>query len=385
MKLACLQENLVKSLNIVARAAQSRASLPVLGNILLATDKGRLKLQATNLELTLTAWMGAKIEEEGAVTVPSRTLVDWVKQLPPERIDLELDAKTSTLRLQCARLHANIKGIAADEFPTTEILKEKTSLRMEPDVLKACIAETAFAAATDEARPVLQAIAVEFGKDKITFAAADGFRLSVRHAECMSGNPKPQRVLVPLACMQEVARVLADEEDHVAIALNDAATRIEFKGASVVVSSSLVDGKFPDYSRVLPQGFKTRTVLNRAELKEVVQAAEVFAREVANRPLCLKVEAVEDQRSPSGDGKPARLLVTATSPESGSALCELEAWIEGEAVAFRLHARYLKQALDAIVTPQVALELNGPDYAVALKPTVVDNAVHVIMPQQVGK
>ncbi len=377
MKLSCLQENLANALAIVARAAQSRVPLPILGHVLLATDKGRLRLQATNLEMMITVWMGAKVDAEGAITVPCRTIADWVKQLPPERIDLEMDARTCTLRLQCARTHANIKGIDAKEFPLPEGVGDKTWVRLEPDVLKQCITETAFAAATDtETRPVLAGVALEFGKERITFAAADGFRLSIRQAEAKTSNAKTQKVIVPLACVHEVARVFAAEEDHVTLRINETGTRIEFRGESVTVSSQLIDGRFPDYSRILPQGYKTRALLDRAELLEAVEASSVFARESLHA-LHLQLEAGDEKQS-------ARLLATATSQEAGDSLVHLQASLEGEAVDFGLDARYLKQALSAMASPQVALELNGPGAAVALKPVGDDNAVHVIMPQTIA-
>src|SRR5512142_2122334 len=187
MKVSCLQENLSKGLAIVGRAVATRSTLPVLGNILLATDNGRLKLAATNLEIGITNWIGAKVENEGAITVPARQLIDYVNSLPPEPIDIELNTRTQTLHLKCARYDANIKGVDASEFPIIPTIGGPeggavNKITIEPDVLREMIEQTTVAAATDDSRPVLTGIFARFDKNAVTFAAADGFRLSIRSA-----------------------------------------------------------------------------------------------------------------------------------------------------------------------------------------------------------
>jgi DNA polymerase-3 subunit beta len=183
VKVSCLQENLAKGLNIVGRAVASRSTLPVLSNVMLATDNGRLKLSATNLELGVNCWVGAKVEEEGATTVPARLLADFVNSLPPERIDMELVVRTQTLNARCARFEANIKGIDAQEFPIIPTAGDgESAIRLAPEDLRRMIDQVAFAAATDESRPILTGVLARFEGDRLTLAAADGFRLSVRNA-----------------------------------------------------------------------------------------------------------------------------------------------------------------------------------------------------------
>ena len=180
MKVSCLQENLAKGLGIVGRAVSPRSTLPVLGNVLLATDAGRLKLSATNLEVGINCWIGAKVEEDGAITVPARTLIDLVNALPPERVDMELIVRTQTLNLRAGRSESNIKGIDAQEFPIVPVAEGEGGIPIEPDVLRTAIQQVAFAAATDESRPILTGVLAKFEDSHLTLAAADGFRLSVR-------------------------------------------------------------------------------------------------------------------------------------------------------------------------------------------------------------
>ena len=183
MQVSCLQENLAKGLSIVGRAVASRSTLPVLSNVMLATDNGQLKLSATNLEIGINCWVGAKVIEEGAITVPARLLGEFINSLPPERIDMKLDESTQTLNLRCARFESNIKGIDAQEFPIVPTASiGDVALRLEPSSLKAMIDQVVFAAATNESRPILTGVLVQFNEDNLTMAAADGFRLSVKVA-----------------------------------------------------------------------------------------------------------------------------------------------------------------------------------------------------------
>src|SRR3990172_844936 len=154
MRVSCLQENLAKGLSIVGRAVAARSTLPVLGNILLATDNGRLKLSATNLEIGITCWIGAKVEDDGAITVPARTFVDLINALPPEVVEMDLAIRTQTLHLRCNRFENNVKGIDAQEFPIIPQFEEDGAIRIAPDVLKKMIDQVVFSAATDESRPI---------------------------------------------------------------------------------------------------------------------------------------------------------------------------------------------------------------------------------------
>ncbi|MCS7002478.1 MAG: DNA polymerase III subunit beta, partial [Dehalococcoidia bacterium] len=223
MRVSCLQENLKRGLAIVSRAVSAKSSLPITLNILLATDNGRLKLAATNLEIGLTCWIGAKVDQEGAITVPARLLSEFVATLPNDRIDLSVTGKA--LRLKCARFEARMNGLDADDFPPVATFESLTqsnpdlpTITLEPAALREAIAQVAFAAATDESRPVLTGVLTEIKDDDVTFAAADGFRLSVRRiplAERWLGDPVS--IIIPARALAEVGRVLAEQDDPVRV------------------------------------------------------------------------------------------------------------------------------------------------------------------------
>jgi DNA polymerase III subunit beta len=377
MKVSCLQENLAKGLATISRAVASRSTLPVLGNVLIATDQGRLKLAATNLELAVTCWIGAKVDEDGATTVPARILSDFVNSLPPERIDMELNVKTQTLHLKCARYDANIKGIDATEFPIIPSIGDGKKISLEPETLREMIEQVTFSAATDESRPVLTGVVAKFDKDKVTFAAADGFRLSVRHATLSAPVDPPITVIIPAKALQEVGRVSGDQEDPIEMAVTENKSQVLFKLTNIEIVSQLIDGVFPDFTRIIPESHATRTVVNTAELQNAVKASSVFAREAMN--------TVRVQIAPAGEMGAGKMTMTATSAESGDNVGDIDATVDGEPVEIAFNARYLADVLSVLHAPQVAIETSGSSSPGVIKPVNRDDFTHVIMPMHLGK
>lgn len=379
MKVSCLQENLTKGLSIVSRAVASRSTLPVLGNILVATDQGRLKLAATNLELAVTCWIGAKVEEDGATTVPARVLIDFVNLLPPERIDMALTARTQTLNLKCARYSANIKGIDATEFPIIPTITDSKKISLESELLRQMIEQVTFAAATDESRPVLTGVVAKFDKDQVTFAAADGFRLSVRRATLGAPVDQPWSVIIPARALQEVGRVSGDQEEPIEMAVTENKNQALFRLTNTEIVSQLIDGSFPDFTRIIPESHKTRTVVNTAELQNAVKASSVFARDAMNT---IRLQVAPAGESAGGAGK---LAISATSAESGDNLGEVDATVDGEPIEIAFNARYLADVLNVLHTPQVALEMTSASSPGLIKAVDRDDFMHVIMPMTLNK
>ncbi len=377
MKVSCLQENLAKGLSIVSRAVASRSTLPVLGNVLIATDQGRLKLAATNLELAVTCWIGAKVDEEGATTVPARVLGDFVNSLPPERIDMDLNVRAQTIHLKCARYDANIKGIDATEFPIIPTIGDGKRILLGADTLREMIEQVTFAAATDESRPVLTGVVAKFEKDKVTLAAADGFRLSVRNATLTAPLDQPVSVIIPAKALQEVGRVSGDQEEAIELAVTENKSQVLFKLTNIEVVSQLIDGTFPDFTRIIPESHSTRTVVNTSELQNAVKASSVFARESMN--------TVRMQVAPANDLGGGKVTITATSAESGDNVGDIDATVDGEPVEVAFNARYLADVLNVLRVPQVAIETSGSSSPGVFKAVGRDDFTHVIMPMHIGK
>ncbi len=377
MKVSVLQENLARGISVVSRAVATRSTLPVLGNILLATDGGRLKLAATNLELGITHWAGAQVQTEGAITVPARQLADYVNALPPDRVEMELNLKTQTLHLKCARYDANIKGVDASEFPIIPTIGDNNKILIEPDTLKELIAQATFSAAQDDSRPVLTGILSKFDKDAVTFASADGFRLSVRSAVLGTKLSAPVSVIIPAKALIDVARVIGDQEAPVEIAITENRSQVLFHLESTDVVSQLIDGNFPDFNQIVPKSYATRTLMNTHELQNAVKAASVFAREASNI-VRLNISSGNEM----GGGK---VVVAAQSAETGDNVGEIDATVDGDPIEIAFNARFLADVLGVLNTPQVALETSTAAAPGVVKPVGRDDFTHVIMPMHIGR
>ncbi len=381
MKVSCLQENLARGLAIVGRAVAPRSTLPVLGNILMATDNGRLKLAATNLEIGITHWIGAKVEAEGAITVPARQLTDYVNSLPPDKIDIELNVRTQMLHFKCARYNANIKGVDASEFPIIPTVGEGKQITIEPDVLREMIEQVTFAAASDDSRPVLTGVFARFDKNTVIFAAADGFRLSVRQAALSSTVDSPVSVIIPARVLIEVNRIIGDQEEPVQIAITDNHSQVLFHLANTDVVSQLIEGNFPDYQQILPKTCTTRTVMNTGDLQSAVRAAAVFAREASN---IVRLN-VQPSAGPDGEMGAGKVVVAATSAETGDNVGEIDAQVNGEPIEIAFNARFLADVLGVLHAPQVLLETSTGASPGVLKPLGRDDFTHVVMPMHIGR
>jgi DNA polymerase-3 subunit beta len=378
MKVSCLQENLAKGLSTVSRAVASRSTtLPVLSNILLSTDNGRLKLSATNLEIGINTWIGAKVEQDGAITVPARTFTDLVNTLPPDRINMELSVRTQTLHLQCGRSEANIKGIDAQEFPLIPTPEGTGQILVETDSLIKMINQVAFAAATDESRPMLTGVLTKFDQDQFTMAAADGFRLSVRSMRISTPVADPVQVLIPAKALTELVRISGDQEDPVEITISPTRNQILFHLSNTDLVAQLIDLQFPDYEQIIPKRSNTRIVASAIELLKAGRAANIFAREAANTARLHIV--------PSGESAPGHISVAARSDETGDNIGEIDAAVEGEEIEIAFNVRYLLDVLSVVDTDQIALETTTPSSPGVIRLIGDDDFIHVIMPMHIGR
>ncbi|MBN2554906.1 MAG: DNA polymerase III subunit beta [Anaerolineales bacterium] len=377
MKVSCLQENLSRGLNIVARAVAPRSTLPVLGNVLLATDQGRLRLSATNLEMGITCWIGAKVSEDGSTTVPARTFVDLINTLPGQQVDMELTVRTQTLNVRSGSYNNDIKCIDAQDFPPMPPQEIDGGLELNIGELREMISQVSFAASLDDARPVLTGVLLEIEDGEMTFAAADGFRLSVRKAHLPSPAAGPVKAIIPAKALSELARILGEDDKTVAMLLPPNRGQVIFRTKNMELVSQLIEGTFPDYRGIIPASFSTRSILPKAEFLQACKAADIFAREAAHSAR-LNIQ-------PGLDSGPGRVEVSATAAETGSNEIPVDASIEGEAMEIAFNVRFLMDVLSAISAPSIALETSGPSAPGVLKPVGRDDFLHVIMPMHLGR
>jgi DNA polymerase-3 subunit beta len=377
MKVTCLQENLAKGLGIVTRAVSPRNVLPVLGNVLLATEDGRLKLAATNLEIGITYWLGAKVEEEGSITVPARTITDFVNTLPNEKIRMVLDSRRQSLNLHCEAFTSDIKGVDAQEFPLLPGANLGDGIALNVADLREMITQTTIAAATDDTRPVLTGVLVRLEGDRLTLAAADGFRLSMREAKLSASVRDAVSVIIPARALSELARLVGDQDETVWMVLPSGRGQAVFRLKEAELSSSLIDGTFPDFQPIIPRSYNTHAVLSTAQFLKACKAADIFARQ-ASHSARLTI-------TPGAGSEPGKLQVNATAAETGQGETVIDASVEGAAIEIAFNVKYLVDVLTVVNTPNVSLETTGPASPGVIRPVGREDFTHVIMPMHLGK
>jgi len=370
MKIITMQENLKRGLAIVLHAIAGKSTLPVLAHVLLTSDGNRLKLSATNLEVGITHWMGATVQEEGAITIPARLLADVIGGLPNDQVTLTLDPRTQTLKVACGRFTSNIKGMEAEEFPGIPAPQGNPDLRLPASLLTAGIAQTAFAAAGDDSRPVLAGVYLQATGRTLMLAAADGFRMAYRTITLPEPVETRCAVIVPARALEMVGKVFAATEGGIDVTV--LASQIAFESAETCVVSRLIDGKFPDVARIIPTLYSTRTVVDVAALRKAVKLASYFAS-ASQHTLKLTMQA-------GGELGPGQLTLTANAAEIGDNTGSVEGVIHGEGGQIALNAKYLAEFLESLDTPQVAIETQSALTPAIFKPVGQEGSVHVIMP-----
>jgi DNA polymerase-3 subunit beta len=372
MRLTCLQENLSRGLSVVGRAVATRTTLPITNNVLLETDQSRLKLTATNLEMATSCWIGAKVEEEGAITVPARLLTEFINSLPNDKIEVNLSQRT-TLELKCARFEARISGVDAKDFPPIPKVEAGIATKVTVEALQRGISQVVFAAATEESRPVLTGVSADFEGDLLTLAAADGFRLAVHKLPLAASVGQKTTVIIPSRTLAELNRLMVDQEEAVDITVDPDKSQALFRLKDIELVSQLVQGAFPNYAQLIPQSYTTRTVVEVAAFLRATKTAAIFARDGSGIVRLMMVPG-------GGEMKPGKMTVAARSEEVGDDVGEMDAVIEGEEAKIAFNGKYLADVLGVLHEEQVALEITTPSSPGVLRPVGVDNYVHVIMP-----
>jgi len=322
--------------------------------------------------MAISCWIGAKVEEEGAITIPARLLAEFISSLPSEKVDISLSPQTKTLGLRCARFEARISGIDAKDFPPIPKVEEGITTKVEVEALRQGITQVVFAAATEESRPVLTGVDAKFDGDLLTLAAADGFRLAVYKLPVIDPVSQTTEVIIPARTLAELNRLVAEQEEAVEITVNQSKGQALFRLKNVELVSQLIQGTFPNYAQLIPQSYNTRAVVSVSDFLRATKTASIFARDGSG--------IVRLIITPGGELTAGKMIVSARSEEIGDDVGEIDTMVEGEEAKIAFNGKYLTEVLSVLHEAQVALETTSPSSPGVLRPVGVDNYIHVVMP-----
>lgn len=359
MQLSVTQESLSKALSIVSRAVANRTTLPILSNVLLETKGDLLRLSATNRELSINVYIDANVKDHGAITVPARLFSEFVGNLPQERVKLDLNEKTLTLKIECGTHKAQFKGVDAFDFPSVPTSLEGASYTISAAELQRIVKLVSFAASADEKRPTLNGVQMSFN-GQLTTAALDGYRLSVHSADVKGQDAT---ILIPVKNLAELGKLNPDDDVKITISSNN---QVLFSSGGVDIISSLLDGKLPDYNPIVSTQWTTKITVNTADLQKAARVAYLFARDSANK-IGLSIDS-ESMR------------LNAEHPEMGSNTSDVGCKTEGQPLSMMVNAKYLIEALNQVEAPNITIEMTTDKRPITIRTVGNDNWFHVIMP-----
>ena len=373
MHVSCLQQNLSRALAIVGRAVATRSNLPVLQNVKISTEDGMLVLTGTNLDIAITTRIGAQVETEGEITIPARLLSDFVNSLPDDRIEIKSVVEPLSVSLDCQRFSANINGTDPEEFPPIPTVDEGATIKVDPQLLKDTVTHVAFAAATEDSRPVLTGIKVEVNQSDFTFAAADGFRLAVYEGKLLEPISEAMEFIIPAKALQEVGRLIGTGDTAVEFTVTPAGTHALFYIGNVEIVSQLMPGSFPNFRSLIPAEYKNRVIVQNSDFSRAVKTSSIFARDGSG---ILRIQIVNDE-----DG--GKLSISSRAEEVGDNQGEIDGVVEGDVdeesrIAF--NNKYLAEVLDVLGEGEVSFEITSASSPGVVRATGKEGYTHVVMP-----
>ncbi len=365
MYITILQENLHKALSFVGKTISGKPQLPILNNVLLKTEEGRVCVSTTNLETTTTIYIGAKVDTEGATTVAARPFSEFIASLPSEKITLSL--ADGVLNAQCGRFTADFVTTSASEFPPLPEKKDAVKCSFESKLFTDAVTFVALAASTDESRPILTGIKLEQRDDELIFAATDGFRLSVITKKTTTGLER--NIIIPARIIGEATKLTGDKNATIDMYISPQQNQAFFACGDSEVITRLIEGEFPNYNKIIPGNFTTRVVFDRQDLLAAVKTASIFARNAAN----VVRFAIKDKE----------LIISANSPQVGRNATIIEIEQEGDNGEIAFNVKFLLDLLTTLTEDRVVFEMTGTLNPGVFKSLTDPTLLHIIMPVRV--
>lgn len=368
MKLFCSQRDLDHALNIVNKAISPNNTLPVLNNILIKAEGKKLLFSSTNLEIAISCSIDADVRGEGAITVPAKLITNYVALLSDEKVELNL-LDGLNLSIDSSTSHTKIKCISADEFPLIPKVEKEQEFVVKVKDFYEGINESVFSASMNTSRPVLSGVYFSCSGENLVMVATDSYRLAERKVKLVKGTKEEVSCIVPARTMMELSKIIAKLEDK-EVKVNIAKNQILFSCGDIELISRLIEGKFPDYEKIIPSGYKTKVEVSIEDLSLVLKRVSLFARENNNS---IKLSATND----------GKLVVASEETKVGEEKAEVMIKIEGENNKISLNSQYLLDVLTYINDEKVAIEMNDKVSPAVIRPAKREDYTYIIMPLKV--
>ena len=370
MKIEILKINLKKALDIVEKITRKNITLPALSNVLLSVEGNFLRLDATNLEISVSWWILAKIEEEGKVAIPATFFSNLINLLTDEKIKLETQNKNLLLKTQ--NQTTQIHGIDPEEFPIIPKIEKEEIIIISNKKLLESLEQVIEIPSVSQVRPEISGIYFSFKKDTLKIVSTDSFRLAEKGISLKTKSKKDISFIVPQDAVRELMNILGQEDGNTIIYFSQNQIlfeneRKEDSHPRIQILSRLIEGEYPNYQEIIPKKYKTQVIVKKDELENKLKQAGLFSGKISEVKLNIDV-------------KKKKIKIYSESPEIGKNESYISAKIKGEDMDVSFNYKFLISGLQNIKSSEVILELNGDDGPGVLKPVGDENYIYVSMP-----
>jgi DNA polymerase-3 subunit beta len=369
MKLQILQENLEKAVSTTSRFASTRAQLPILGNILFSTRKSKIYISSTNLEISASVQVGAKIEEEGEISVPAKVISELISNLPKDTVNLS--AEKEQLKVSVSGFSSTVLGMNSSDFPKIpNMIDKEKSTSFSQDAFVKSLGQVVFATSTDETRPILTGVLFLFDKNSLSLVATDGFRLSRKNLQVKLENSLGNSVVIPKGVLGELSRTVSDDGE-ILFNVQEKEKQVIFGIGDTVLTSRLLEGEYPDFAKIIPKSSSINILVDKDEFGRAVKLASIFARESAN---IVKIKVLKDS-----------IKVSAESGTAGSQETSVDAKVESGEKDFEIafNYRFVEEFLHSVSGEEVKMKFSTVSAPGVFTDTSDSSYLHLIMPVKV--
>lgn len=368
MKISATKDNLSYGVQVVQRAVSAKNPMPILSGILLKTMNGHLFFTATDLEMGIECSVPVSIQEDGGVVLPARYFGDIVRRLPDVKISLDVNRENNSTLIKYGQSEFNLLALSPEDFPLLPTIDSDSSLTIKQELFKNMIKQVGFATSADDNRPIFTGILMEIENQEIRLVATDTHRLAFRSGNIETGTSEIEKsVIIPGKTLTELNRIMTGETEDLKIAFGENQVVFEMPGIRLV--SRLIEGQFPNYKQVIPQGCKTKIKIKNKEILEAAERASLLAKEGAN-VIRLNIT----------DGN---MIISSNSPDIGKIEEQLAVVMEGEETQIAFNSKYLIDVLKVIDSEEILLELTGSLSPGIIKPVGGENYIYLILPIRV--
>ena len=365
MKISLQRETVVASLQNIIGAVEKRQTIPVLGNVLLVASENSLLMAATDTEIELQARIDASIDEPGEITVPGRKLLDICKALPDQSV-IRLDLDDQRMRITCGRSRFLLATLPARDFPLSDSSNEGIAIEIPANLLSDAIRRTSFSMAVQDVRFYLNGLLLEVSNQALRAVATDGHRLAFSTSEIEASLEEPIRSIIPRKSVMELGRLIPPGDETITLWVSSLRLRVQL--GNVTMTTKLIDGRFPDYNRVVPIDCDKSLVIDKATLTQTLSRASILSNE-KYRGIRMKFES-------------DRLMVSTNNPDHEEATDEIEIGYSAEPIEIGFNVSYLLDAFNRIETENVRLLLKDGNSSCLVMPLDSDDVKYVVMPMR---